>query len=88
MRATSVEGEEEEEPACCQMWQLCEKKSQVAPDHVGCVCAAANRTLRYLGGGNRIFHGFIGDFVTSFASSRLASVTRDIREIFRGFGGL
>jgi hypothetical protein len=26
--------------------------------------------------------------VTSFASSRLASVTRDIRENFREFGGL
>jgi hypothetical protein len=41
-----------------------------------------------LGGKNRIFRGFFGDFVTSFASSRLASVTRDILEIFREFGGL
>jgi hypothetical protein len=40
--------------------------------------------IEVLGGKKSYFSRFFGDFVTSFASSRLASVTRDIRE----FGGL
>jgi hypothetical protein len=50
----------------------------------------APRQIEHQGtwGENSIFRSFFGDFVTSFASSRLASVTRDIREIFREFGGL
>jgi hypothetical protein len=34
------------------------------------------------------FSGLFGDFVTFLSSSRLGSVTRDMREIFRGFEGL
>jgi hypothetical protein len=49
-------------------------------------CGKSNTEV--LGGRNRIFRGFFGDFVTSFVSLWLASVTRDIREIFRGFRGL
>jgi hypothetical protein len=60
---------------------------QVALDHISRASTAANQTLRYLGGKSH-FLRFFGDFVTSFASSRLASVTCDIRENFREFGGL
>ena len=88
VRATSVEGEGEELLSnVVVVWE----EVQVAPDHIRLQSCErrgkSNTEVLYLGEKSH-FLRFLGDFVTSFASSRLASVTRDIREIFREFGGL
>jgi hypothetical protein len=72
VRTKSIEGEGEE---------LLSNVAVVWEDRAS---AAANQTP----GTKSHFLRFFSDFVTSFASSRLASVTRDIRENFREFGGL